>query len=519
MAFQPITTFLEEIRYWSQRVAEGEPDAVAVPRVAAITRTARWRTALWLLQLVTMISIFVGLACSGQTDRSDPYFPWRLSAVTLVGFTYAFYFREIAFTQVFNKPITAVTKFGLVTYCLLSVAIFLTSAGKVAKFADEQGLARLLELVSGVSLLAVYFLWSLHCFVVEPAQPDYDSLPSHVRRGSVMWGWVDVVLGLLVSVDLTWGLDFGLSRVIADQGFQPFAAALDVPSVKDWTILASLVLYYGLRRAMRPDIDRDADYPSLHTEFTRNQTVPTWEPPLASLLGSARVSRILDIGCGGGQRLKELVDELSKGDNLAGSIDVVGIERRNGHFRKDFRAAFDGNPHVRGAEFVIGPFSTKLRDDDVRRFDLIHVSHYADDPGRVDEVVGVLRRLRPGCLVLFRGVHASSLAFTLNAHNSRRTSSPTIRHLWDSVFMEEIKRQVDLEALGVVTVAQSYVGSDSDHNLELLVDLQYGSHVGRQARAILDALRFSKQRELPNWNRVLLFRTASQHDRVHLAGS
>lgn len=228
---------------------------------------------------------------------------------------------------------------------------------------------------------------------------------------------------------------------------------------KDTVIALSLALWLLIQGWEK--LGFEAHYKEQYSAYLPRNTIKSIEPALTQDIPLGTRNVVIDIGCGDGKRLKELVAWTRLIDRIEdGSLKLIGIDR-------DIN--WEG-PFLTETENLNAEFRCSLREIPWRDVGLIFLSHILYEPKTAKKIAHYISQCVPGTFVVVRGTSPNSIFAMVSGAFSHRLWKPTISHLWIESQLKDLVAKSDL-----VRVDTGSEEGKPDAIIEQIYELNYAS--------------------------------------------
>jgi hypothetical protein len=375
---------------------------------------------------------------------------------------------------------------------------------------------------SSAAFAVAYFAMAFHGFMEHRAEPKASSSEGQRSTQKVRGKWMlrtDIVVCVVATLMLLRAVGlFDWSFLYHVAGVRSVASVLlGLPlmrelyaqgSPKDVIIAVALGVYVVLNNVMHRRL-RDGqtvrkqkilEIQSIDSSATDSDALRT------SLLENAVW---LDLACGQGTNVRELIDYLYKKD--------TGFPKEIIYLDKDCRALIDAS----AASPATWPSTLKqtYKNADMRsaegrealaRCEVVHMGHTAYDPAALRAALHLLRFAKPGTLLLIRYTSNASFYRVISVSTSCGVLRPYIHHHTHKLLLEDLHGH-GWGQVGADYIIQRYCDISKPEYREAVInwcDAQYGEFSGDVIERYIEGFAEDGQTRLLNADKLILLKKA-----------
>lgn len=213
---------------------------------------------------------------------------------------------------------------------------------------------------------------------------------------------------------------------------------------------------------------------------------------------------VVDVGCGDGTRLVQLIDWLKQSGQLASDVNIsaTGFDRDD-----TWKDAFESTCRGRGIQLKFVEDDVHRLIDNIKSANIVLLSHVIYDPAFWPTVAGWLKHCNKNAVVVVRGTSARSFFTVINLAHSRRLTRPTVSHLWYRG-VEYLIRHAGLERMeSCCRVKQPYALTDNgDETATHVLNNLYGEGPAQLAKEYFSELKKEKVQKIPNDDLIIFLK-------------
>lgn len=263
-------------------------------------------------------------------------------------------------------------------------------------------------------------------------------------------------------------------------------------------VIVCLLFYFCTKYFSREEIggkDYKYDY-----EYYRKSNIMYRPKSLINIDFSAFSSgvKVLDFGCGSGERLKEYQTLISPWLNDIKINQIIGIERIKCYHTEYLANIKKSFPKIDKNNIL---FKNKAVKQDFSEANFVILSHVIYEYDTVSRLIKLLRNCKPGTLVLVRVCSPNSFYAPVSlAGASNILCFKKNRGHLGYVWINEIKKRAEYKQLDKYIIKQEYL-IDDDHKIEVLSDLLkylYDGYLAYCSKDYFTALKENGITSIPN---------------------
>lgn len=396
----------------------------------SVGASIRWRWGLiCMLVGISLTVLFANICNASNGIASLVYNTFMAIGLTMV---HIYYLYIVLNLLVFQNPIEKLYKQQLVYPILLIIAYLFYALQVALHYSINPDLFRHESLCKVVSLSVfafLYFLWLIRDYLVFKKTPCSDTA---FWMGAELFSIICLVLSIIFEYN-------GIPEVI-NNSFFIFLLSQNGP------VFICALLFLGINSLSRLE-RKERTYVHLYGEYLRHNDLPGKKGKMKINLDYP-IDRIVDFGCGNGKRLEENLSFLDGLPNKM-NLEVIGYDRRE-YFSGEFCS------NVTNKIFKSVGFVSDVDDISLDKNNLVIISHVLYEPATVRKVTTFLSKCPKGTLVFFRGASPNSFFVSTSFACSNALNRKNKCHLWYSVWLEQITRNIGLELMDTMKVHQNY---------------------------------------------------------------
>lgn len=413
------------------------------------------------LFVVSVVVLYINLSNKSFTIMDNLKHVFYAIVITYMHVTYLYI---VLNNLILVNPIERLYKQQLIFPVLLVFSYLFYALQITAAFSMNHSFYSLeihFKVISLSLFCLLYLLWLLR---------DIFEYIENKKALSIIWMIGDVFSIFLLCC----GLYFQVYQIEIDNTLVDFMTSINGP------ILICLLIYMFYRTISNNFIDEES-YRFVYDKYLSNNKIEN--PPSITIPIPEGEMKILDFGCGDGRRLLE---NLSWINNLSDDklLTIWGYDKR-----KCFKDVFEDKFENSGKKVS---FISNLDDFNAIELDMIILSHVLYEQTVVEEVSAFLQTCKKGVIVYFRGASPNSFFVSTSFAGSNALNLFSRKknkcHLWYSIWLEDITREVGLEHLDSIGYPYKYIVKQN-YNISSKVGIESASELLRRLYAGELALR------------------------------
>ena len=398
--------------------------------------------------IVSAIGI-LGIFCVTYAELKDNYFtnaPFLQTALILIKIIlHSSYLALVFWLLLFSNPPDNIYKQQLLYPSLLFLAYLVYFLSFTIQYLPIEipfyKWRIFLKDVSYDMFLLLYSLWAIRDF--------YEFQEESQRKVEKMvWFFVEGIAIIILCLAIFTNIEM-----------------LDLANAKDTAVSFSMMAWLALRSGTT--LVKSANYVTIYKNYYSNISAPKLDPSNLKIDNTENVRVILDFGCGGGDRLKQLFKMTTISQD---SVKIYGYDKIH-----DWEDKFCEN--VNPAKFISD--SDELLKI-LNTVDLVHISHVLYEETSYRDLKMYLKELKPGAIVIFRGNGPNSWLFLYSYIKSKDWFSNNRCHFWNEKWLKGIVKSVGLSRLSKkgatepdLIISQDYFITTNDSRKDLKIFLNY----------------------------------------------
>lgn len=470
-----------------------------------------WRWFVWLVIIIGALSVLVAEILTFLVNIMGKYSAYQSGFVEIMwvcfkpllhlGYLYLIFwlliFKEPIEKLHFQKIILPALLCGAYL-CYAFKAYFLYLYSFVVSDYINSGqlfyISKFFDFLSLLLFLGLYIVWLKRdiCELKENTNP---------RRTHeiIFWLFVEVFLCIAIfgAIAKLFGFDFAVLSLKKIEWFFD----------KDAAIIIALILW-GIIELVRISIEKGA-YRDVYEGYLHYNTIDNIESKSTKQIQKISLpedAKLLDVGCGNGQRLNEIIDWLElKELALSGRLDITGSDKD-----ETWGTIYQSTVKAKKVSFL-----ASLESFSYEKVKLVVLSHVLYEPKTVEEISTMLQQCDDKTIVVIRGASPVSFFSMVSVAFSLRPLTPTVSHNWYTCQLDSLIEKINLVRINQslerhepdIIVKQQYeLNPDSIQRASALLGFLYQKIAGEMAgRFFKELSNPGGLKKLPNEDFIYLF--------------